>query len=328
MRPPCFLLLATIGLLSGCATDSDSPVNEQNQRSRAPKAAHHEVAAGETLYSIAWEAGHDYRDVAAWNKIPPPYTIRPGQRISLQPPPDAAESDREKPKPEPVRASATPAVKIYVVRRGDSLYRIAKQQGVKPGHLAAWNGLRKPFRLYPGQKLKLAAHAPDSAATAAKPERRPASTRTAPTESRKTAVRPVPSKPEVVRDPAPASTGIWVWPTRGNIIERFSASSARKGIDISGQRGQAIVASAPGSVVYQGSGLRGYGQLIIIKHNDDFLSAYAHCQKIVVKEGEPVKRGQKIAEMGSTGTDRNKLHFEIRYRGKPVDPLKHLPGKP
>jgi len=88
------------------------------------------------------------------------------------------------------------------------------------------------------------------------------------------------------------------------------------------------VASAPGSVVYQGSGLRGYGQLIIIKHNEDFLSAYAHCQKIVVKEGESVKRGQKIAEMGSTGTDRNKLHFEIRYRGKPVDPLKHLPGKP
>lgn len=328
MRLSCFLLLATIGLLSGCVTDSDSPVSEQNQRSRDPKAAHHEVAAGETLYSIAWEAGHDYRDVAAWNKIPPPYTIRPGQRISLQPPPDTAEAGREKPKPEPAPASAVPAAKIYVVRRGDSLYRIAKQQGVKPGHLAAWNGLRKPFRLYPGQKLRLAAPGTETAATARKPERRQAGTKTTAKDPRKAPTRPVAGPPETVRDPAPASTGTWVWPTRGNIIERFSASSARKGIDIGGQRGQAIVASAPGSVVYQGSGLRGYGQLIIIKHNEDFLSAYAHCQKIVVKEGEPVKRGQKIAEMGSTGTDRNKLHFEIRYRGKPVDPLKHLPGKP
>lgn len=321
MRLPFLLLLGAVGLLSGCVTEPDESPSEQVQKPRTSKAAFHEVAAGETLYSIAWEAGQDYRDVAAWNRIPAPYTIRPGQRISLQPPADVAQ---EIPKPEPAPSMAAPAVRIYVVRRGDSLHRIAKQQGVKPGQLAAWNGLRKPFRLYPGQKLKLAS----PAATAKKPGRRPTSTKTTAKEPRKAPTRPAASLPETVRDPAPASAGTWTWPTRGNIIERFNASSARKGIDIAGPRGQAIVASAPGSVVYQGSGLRGYGQLIIIKHNEDFLSAYAHCQKITVKEGESVKRGQKIAEMGSTGTDRNKLHFEIRYRGKPVDPLKYLPGKP
>lgn len=327
MRLPSLFLVGALCLLSGCATDSDAPVSEPAQKPRAPKAAFRDVAAGETLYSIAWEAGHDYRDVAAWNKIPPPYTIRPGQRINLQPP---AVAEQEKPKPEPEAAPArvAPAVKVYVVQRGDSLNRIAKQQGVKPGQVAAWNDLRKPFRLYPGQKLKLAAPGTEATVTARKPERRPAGAKTTTKEPRKTPARTVASPPETVRDPAPASAGAWTWPTRGDIIERFNASSARKGIDIAGPRGQAIVASAPGSVVYQGSGLRGYGQLIIIKHNEDFLSAYAHCQKITVKEGESVKRGQKIAEMGSTGTDRNKLHFEIRYRGKPVDPLKYLPGKP
>ena len=121
--------------------------------------------------------------------------------------------------------------------------------------------------------------------------------------------------------------GSWAWPTEGKILARFNAKGPNKGIDIGGRKGQAIRAAARGTVVYQGSGLRGYGKLIIIKHNADFLSAYAHSDRIYVREGNVIKRGQKIAEMGSSGTNRVKLHFEIRRRGIPVNPLKYLPKK-
>lgn len=120
----------------------------------------------------------------------------------------------------------------------------------------------------------------------------------------------------------------WKWPTQGQVTERFSSSDdTRKGIDISGRLGQPVIASAPGRVVYSGSGLRGYGQLIIIKHNERFLSAYAHNRKLLVKEGQAVSAGQSIAEMGSSGADEVKLHFEIRRDGKPIDPLAFLPGQ-
>lgn len=310
-------LLSVLGLLSGCIFDFGGSASEPGSP-REPEATHRQVVAGDTLYSIAWEAGQDYRELATWNGIQPPYTIHPGQRIRLHPPTD---SEAEKEKPE---AAPAPA-KIHVVRRGDTLHGIARQHGVKAGQLAAWNRLHKPYRLYPGQKLLLASET----AVARKTDQRPATgMKTAKTPPRRPPPKPAVTKPEPDRDPSPASIGSWAWPTRGAVIEHFSAASARKGIDIGGQRGQPIVAAAGGNVVYRGSGLRGYGQLIIIKHNADFLSAYAHCQQIVVKEGEIVKRGQKIAEMGSTGTDRIKLHFEIRHRGKPVNPLKYLPGKP
>jgi lipoprotein NlpD len=119
--------------------------------------------------------------------------------------------------------------------------------------------------------------------------------------------------------------GAWRWPTRGEVVGRFGAAGG-KGIDISGRAGQEIVASAPGRVVYSGSGLRGYGKLIIIKHNNRYLSAYAHNQKLHVKEGDTVQSGQRIADMGQSDAKRIMLHFEIRRDGKPVDPLKHLPG--
>ena len=313
-------LLSVLGLLSGCIFDFGGSASKHGS-SREPEATHRDVVAGDTLYSIAWEAGQDYRELAAWNRIPPPYTIHPGQRIRLNPP---ADSEAEKEKPQ-----AAPApVRVHVVRRGDTLYGIARQHGVMTNQLALWNRLRKPYRIHPGQKLVLAAPAGETA-VARKTDRRPATgTKTGQTTPRRPPPKPAPARPEPERDPAPVNIGSWTWPTRGTVIEHFSAASARKGIDFSGQRGQPIVAAAGGSVVYRGSGLRGYGQLIIIKHNADFLSAYAHCQQIVVKEGEIVKRGQKIAEMGSTGTDRIKLHFEIRHRGKPVNPLRHLPGKP
>jgi lipoprotein NlpD len=117
----------------------------------------------------------------------------------------------------------------------------------------------------------------------------------------------------------------WIWPAKGKLVTGFSDTANLKGIDIAGTAGQAVVATAPGRVVYAGSGLRGYGKLVIIKHNNTFLSAYAHNRDILVKEGQQVKRGEKIAEMGSTDADQVKLHFEIRRLGRPMDPLKYLP---
>jgi lipoprotein NlpD len=118
----------------------------------------------------------------------------------------------------------------------------------------------------------------------------------------------------------------WIWPVQGTVINKFESKGiGNRGLDIAGRRGEPVRAAASGRVVYSGEGLRGYGRLIIIKHNDDFLSAYAHNDKIFVKENELVKAGQKIASMGSSGAERTKLHFEIRLRGKPVDPLNYLP---
>jgi lipoprotein NlpD len=129
-------------------------------------------------------------------------------------------------------------------------------------------------------------------------------------------------------DPVPEGKGLaWTWPASGTLLRGFDENSASKGLDIGGSRGRPVQAAAAGRVVYRGSGLRGYGQLIIIKHNEEFLSAYAHNDRIYIKEGDTVKRGQNIAAMGDTGSDEVMLHFEIRRNGKPVDPLKYLPKR-
>ncbi|MBI5782753.1 MAG: peptidoglycan DD-metalloendopeptidase family protein [Gammaproteobacteria bacterium] len=246
----CVAILFAAGL-TACGTFPLPPVSEQGKALRQPEAEYRVVQPGDTLYSIAWESGRDYQDVARWNHISSPYLIQPGQRLRLFPP----------------------------------------------------AGTEKTSRPEPGSPVKS-----DS--------------------QKKTA----PNKSEPVtparRAPAVAASQLsWAWPTRGELLERYSANGPNKGIDIAGKKGQPILAAEAGQVVYQGGGLRGYGQLIIVKHNADFLSAYAHCDKISVKEGNVIKRGQKIADMGSSGTDRTKLHFEVRYRGAPVDPQDYLPKK-
>ena len=140
---------------------------------------------------------------------------------------------------------------------------------------------------------------------------------------------PATNQPITQAGTAPAVSNVaWRWPTNGNVIQGFSnADGGNKGIDISGSRRQAVNAAAAGRVVYAGNALRGYGNLIIIKHNDDFLSAYAHNDSILVKDQQEIKAGQQIAKMGSTGTNGVKLHFEIRYKGKSVDPLRYLPRR-
>lgn len=293
-------ILFVLLLLSACATSSENrdaatrsaeperpPVNEQSIPLRQPDSPYRTVVHGDTLYSIAWESGQDYRVLAKWNSIKPPYTIKPGQELRVLPPlVQKAASTKTTPIPAKKKAVETiaaakaskPPVKSVVTPKPAATVAVSK----KP---------KEPVRPKPNvARTQIASKAPGG-------------------------------------DKATALAERWMWPTDGPLLKRYSENDAVKGIDIGGMRGQVVRASANGRVVYQGSGLRGYGQLIIIKHNDEYLSAYAHNDRIYVKEGDVVKRGQKIADMGSTGTDRVKLHFEIRRQGAPIDPLKFLPKR-
>ncbi|WP_421570746.1 peptidoglycan DD-metalloendopeptidase family protein [Stenotrophomonas sp. PD6] len=203
-----------------------------------------------------------------------------------------------------------------VVRRGDTLYALARIHNITPRDLAAWNGLSEPYTIYPGQTLRLypgngSGRAPTTVVTAPRPGT--ATPTPAPTPSPTTAIK---------------SNIDWRWPADGAIVGRFvGADVTKQGVDIAGSSGQPVRATAPGVVVYSGAGLVGFGELIIVKHSDQWLSAYGHNRKRLVNEGQSVKAGEQIAEMGRTGTTRDMLHFEIRYNGKPVDPLLYLPPK-
>jgi lipoprotein NlpD len=205
---------------------------------------------------------------------------------------------------------------LYRVHTGETLYAIAWRYNLDYRDLARWNGIASPYTIHPGQELTLTDPAllPES--------RRPAASS---------------SRPSVVSDRRPRSAvgaetkpalpppSKWIWPTRGQVVQTFQGQqSIAQGIDIAGSAGQDVLASADGKVVYSGSGLAGFGQLIIIKHNDTYISAYGHNRKLLVDEGAEVKAGQKIAEMGKLEGNA-RLHFEIRRQGKPVDPLKYLP---
>lgn len=218
----------------------------------------------------------------------------------------------------------------YTVRQGDTLLRIALESGQNWRDIARWNNLDNPNVIEVGQVLRVAppslpvAVAPSSPASAALPPASAASSvprgtaTTAPTQ-------PAPSSPQ---PSGPEEEVAWAWPTQagGNVLAGFDEQK-NKGLDLAGRAGDPVYAAADGRVVYAGAGLRGYGNLIILKHNNTYLTAYAHNQSLLVKEDQAVRRGQKIAEMGSTDTDRVKLHFEIRRQGKPVDPARYLPPR-
>ncbi len=233
----------------------------------------------------------------------------------------------------PVHHSNTKQVS-YTVRHGETLYLLAWRYDLDYKQLAQWNGLRSPYTLVPGQHLRLNP-GPSSFSVSRRSGPRkvtksptpkvviPARQSTKPTRSPPQVARSTPKPNQEVLNRGPL---VWLWPVRGNLLKEFSVNgTGKKGIDIAGIPGQPVKAASAGRVVYSGSGLLGYGQLIIIKHNSKFLSAYAHNRKLIVKEGDQVEPGQKIAELGSTGTDKPMLHFEIRRLGKPVDPLKYLP---
>jgi lipoprotein NlpD len=228
------------------------------------------------------------------------------------------------------------------VQRGDTLYGIAFRNGIDVRDLAAWNGISAPYTIYPGQKLRLYPRGAGTTTAVSRPPpevARPAPASTAPPRPVAAPATTVPSRPAAtpsVASPtapvpapaAPVSDIRWHWPAQGTLLNRFVAGEpTRQGIDITGDGGAPVNAAADGVVVYSGSGLVGYGELVIIKHNDAWLSAYGHNRARMVNEGAIVKAGQQVAVMGRTGAPRDMLHFEIRHNGKPVDPLVYLPKR-
>ncbi len=224
-------------------------------------------------------------------------------------PVEAKSEGRDKPGRTTQPRSPQPVPGKYRIRSGDTLYSIAWRYGLDYHDVASWNNIRSPYLIRAGEYLSLKA-----------PGKSVKSTAKASSSQKKTARKTVPDKT------VPITTGPlrWQWPTRGKLVQN-DTPFGKKGVDILGKSGQPVRAAADGEVVYSGSGLVGYGKLIIIKHNDVYLSAYGHNSKLLVKEGHRVKSGQTIAAMGKTGTTQSKLHFEIRKNGKPVPPQRVLP---
>ena len=217
-----------------------------------------------------------------------------------------------------VSRAAIKVVTHHRVKVGETLYSIAFQYGRDHRDLIRWNRIKRPYTIYPNQKLRVIPVNSDQKKMANKRVR---------IEPRK--VISSQKTPQKTRTNYVSNSKLkWIWPTKGKVVSTFSIRDpGRRGIDIVGRKGQAINAAATGRVVYSGSGLRGYGNLIILKHNDTYFSAYAHTENVVVKENEKVKLGQRIADMGNTSSEKTKLHFEIRRNGKPVNPLKSLPRR-
>ena len=222
------------------------------------------------------------------------------------------------------RVSAPRYGESVAVQRGDNLYRIATNHGISPLDLAMWNNIAAPYTIYPGQRLRLYPVSGRSAAASTANPRPSSTTRPSTTATATGPSVPAASPPTAVVK-APFA---WRWPADGQLVATYVAGNpTRQGIDIAGSAGQPVRAAADGVVVYSGSGLVGYGELIIVKHNDEWLSAYGHNRARLVNEGQVVKGGQQIAEMGRSGAARDMLHFEIRYNGKPVDPQGYLPKR-
>ncbi len=320
------LTLASAVLLAACGTQRSvvvEPAANSSSRVVAPSArpapgGTYKVVKGDTLYSIAFRNGVDFRDLASWNHIDSPYTIWPGQELQLAPangkPPAAAAMHTA-----PVVATAKPAA--------PPAHAAAPAQETQQGF--------QPATTSPADTAATTPPAPAASAVA------PAHTSTAPA-AVTTPVVPVAGAPAATASntpppapPTPAAPGAtrsnggvtWRWPADGTLLKRFQSGDAIPGIEIGGKAGDPVRAAADGVVVYSGNGLVGYGELVIVKHNDSYLSAYGHNSKRLVKEGQRVTAGQQIAEMGSTGASRDELQFQIRKDGNPVDPMGYLPSR-
>ena len=270
------------------AAPKRAPVGVEN----AGKPGYYTVQKGDTLIRIGLDAGQNYRDIARWNAIENPNKIEIGDVYRVVPPEE-------------------PAVAKAVVSGRLSVTPLPPVPAAAPS---------------PPKASSPSAPPPVTVAATPPPAVKPAAPSTVQA-SEPPVAAPVPQKPPAAAAPAVPATDDaleFAWPAKGEVIVAFDETKNRKGIDLAGGAGDPVLAAAEGKVVYAGEGLRGYGKLIIIKHNNTFLTAYAHNQSILVKEDQSVKKGQKIAEMGSSDSDRVKLHFEIRERGRPVDPMKYL----
>jgi lipoprotein NlpD len=287
-------------LLPAPAAKTPAPVPAAREQDSRPE--FYTVRKGDTLYSIALEYGLDYRDIAEWNNLGSAYAIGIGQQLRLRPPPATVVTAPLK---------AVPPVTGKPV--GSPPAQRASNEMVKSQPKA----VKTPYSDEAVAKLS---------GTPA-PQPKPAAPTIAKVEpNAETKPAPQPEKP-VTAEPDDEKVS-WSWPVSGKVVAGFSESGNAKGLDIAGKLGQPVYAAAPGRVIFSGDGPRGYGKLIVVKHNNAFISVYAHNNDLLVSYGQTVTKGQKIAEMGSTDADRVKLHFEIRRFGKPVDPTKLLPDNP
>lgn len=363
-RPLRVLALAVAALvIAGCATQRRAPVEDRTSRpppamapAPAPTASvpgsdggpTYTVKRGDTLFQIALDSGLDYRELAAWNNIDNVNLIRVGQVLRLTAPgtpaPAAVASTGVVTAPlrtappvveaRPGAPSVTPAASPSAATAAAAAPAPGVAAASAPRNTETVKVQPKAFKEAYSEQALVDAARPSPPAAASVPE--PVLASAAPTLATPSAATSAPPPaPAAVVPPkaeAPPTTGDedddkldWVWPAKGKVVGTFSETANLKGIDIAGSAGQPVLASAAGTVVYAGAGLRGYGKLIIVKHNKTYLSAYAHNREILVKEGEKVSKGQKIAEMGNTDASEVKLHFEIRRMGKPMDPARYLP---
>ena len=333
-----------ISLLAACESNPPAPVIERTPQTSKPKPPaptkpidakasaskdwrpdNHTVAKGETLFGIGLQYGIDYKEIAAANNIRPPYPIKIGQKIDLSSFKAKTIVAAEPAKPGPANSQAgkndegvvVTAMKAEPVTNGT----VTKPIGAPLDGSAITPILSEPKATREPYSVDTWNHTIPVKKVDAKP------TDIKPADVKATDIKASDTKPTDTKaadaNPVDDDALAWGWPTQGKVTAGFNEAS-NKGIDIAGNTGQAINAAASGKVIYSGSDLRGYGKLVIIKHNKTYLSVYAHNSKIVVKEGQNIAAGQKIAEMGNTDTTSTKLHFEIRRLGKSVDPAKYL----
>ncbi|QZN94900.1 murein hydrolase activator NlpD [Symbiopectobacterium purcellii] len=301
---------------STISSSGDAPITTRDGRivynrsyNAIPKGSYggstYTVKRGDTLFYIAWITGSDYRELAQRNNVAEPYSLNVGQVLQVS---DGSSA--------PVSSGSTGGGGMLAGSAGSS------SGGMLAPSDATRGGVPQPPSMTQIQTTQV-----DSQSTNAYSGNSGKQNVGKMLPSTGAAVTAPVTAPAAVESSAPA-VGSWRWPTEGKVIDSFSASEGgNKGIDIAGTRGQPIMATASGRVVYAGNALRGYGNLIIIKHDDDYLSAYAHNETMLVREQQEVKAGQQIATMGSTGTSSVRLHFEIRYKGKSVNPLRYLPQR-
>lgn len=314
-------------LITGCVAPHPAPVVEfqkdLNQAiDKSPSKQTYIVQRGDTLYGIALRHGVDYRELAQWNGIVDPNALMIGQEIDLSVPSKQTPSIQQEKvmTAQPSLFSVSqPELAPETIELPSSIPQ-PKVESSADTRVTEPRGIKLPYSESAVAQLRNSADIPNNAPAKAETvvAMAPVTQKAVENESISKNIKNIPTKSEIKN----TSNIHWRWPTKGQILYRYTEKS--KGVTISGNSGQPVVASADGTVVYSGSGLRGYGKLIIVKHNDTYLSAYGHNSKILVREGQSVTQGQKIAEMGSTDSDIVKLHFEIRERGKPVDPLKFL----
>ncbi|MEC6799004.1 peptidoglycan DD-metalloendopeptidase family protein [Photobacterium sp. S4TG1] len=300
---PSLLAATCVMLLSACSSHTPAPVsNLAKDYSQLQRGSFHgryyTVQKGDTLYFISYMAGRDVKDIVKLNRLPYPYTIYPGQRLAI------------------------PTSESHVVTPARTIPSPSKSVVVTP--LVEPPTTKTVTQTLPKKVVSEPVEQKTTNKPVAKSEAKEYSEKTK--VNKPVTTKPVTTKPVVTKPAVQVSSSGWAWPVKGKVIAGFSnADNGNKGIDITAARGTPIRAASAGKVVYAGDALRGYGNLVIIKHNEDYLSAYAHNDKILVKEQQSVKAGQEIATMGSSGASSVRLHFEIRYKGKSVDPMRFLP---